>query len=151
MEKSITFTYIKPGATLYSAEIIDIIKKKGFTVILMKPFLFTEIIASEFYSELAQRISLHQRLVEFTCKEPVLVMILEFEGDGAISSFRELIGATDPGKADQGTIRNLFGDAADYMNGIPANAIHGSDSTASVIREIKLIFPEFNISPYLVP
>ena len=147
MNKSITFSYIKFGATKNSAEIIKIIQDKGFTIEAMKPFLFGRNTAETFYKEHVEK-SFYPSLVEFTTKGPVLVMIISSEKD-TITSFRKIIGATDPNKAAVGTIRQLFGNATAYMNGAPANAIHGSDSHESAIREIKLICPEFDLTPYL--
>jgi nucleoside-diphosphate kinase len=70
------------------------------------------------------------------CSGRVLVSVLE--GDDAVNLNRKLMGATDPKKADPGTIRNL------YAESIAANAVHGSDSPENAVTEIKLFFPELN-------
>jgi nucleoside-diphosphate kinase len=73
-------------------------------------------------------------LVEFMISGPVVVMILRHEG--AINAFRKLIGATDPAKADAGTIRKLFGVS------LQMNAVHGSDSDENALREGNFFFSE---------
>ena len=76
-------------------------------------------------------------LVKFMISGPVMVQVLE--GEDAIRKNRELMGATDPQKADKGTIR------ADFADSIDANAVHGSDAQETAAVEIAYFFPEFNI------
>ena len=73
-------------------------------------------------------------LIEFMTSGPVQVQVLEAEG--AISKYRELMGSTNPIEADEGTIRAEFADSID------ANAVHGSDSISSALREVKYFFPD---------
>jgi nucleoside-diphosphate kinase len=76
-------------------------------------------------------------LVEFMISGPVQVQVLE--GEGAILKNRDLMGATDPKKADKGTIR------ADFADSIDANAVHGSDAVETARGEIAFFFPEVNV------
>jgi nucleoside-diphosphate kinase len=78
-----------------------------------------------------------EHLVEFMISGPVVVQVLE--GEGAIARNRELMGATDPKKADKGTIR------ADFADSIDANAVHGSDAVDTAEVEIAYFFPALNI------
>jgi nucleoside-diphosphate kinase len=76
-------------------------------------------------------------LVSFMISGPVMIQVLE--GEGAIAKNRELMGATDPKKADPGTIR------ADFAESIDANAVHGSDAEETAKGEIAFFFPAMNI------
>jgi nucleoside-diphosphate kinase len=76
-------------------------------------------------------------LVEFMTSGPVMVQVLQ--GEGAISRNRELMGATDPKKAEKGTIR------ADFADSIDANAVHGSDAAETAAVEIAFFFPAMNV------
>jgi nucleoside-diphosphate kinase len=76
-------------------------------------------------------------LVEFMISGPVMIQVLE--GESAIQKNRDLMGATDPKKADKGTIR------ADFADSIDANAVHGSDSAENAATEIAYFFPKKNI------
>jgi nucleoside-diphosphate kinase len=76
-------------------------------------------------------------LVEFMISGPVMIQVLE--GENAIAKNRELMGATDPKKADKGTIR------ADFADSIDANAVHGSDAAETAKTEVAFFFPGLNI------
>jgi nucleoside-diphosphate kinase len=76
-------------------------------------------------------------LVEFMTSGPVMIQVLE--GESAIAKNRELMGATDPKKAEQGTIR------ADFADSIDANAVHGSDAAETAKVEVAYFFPELNV------
>ena len=76
-------------------------------------------------------------LVQFMTSGPVLVQVLE--GDNAIAKNRELMGATDPKKAEKGTIR------ADFADSIDANAVHGSDAPETAAVEVAFFFPAMNV------
>ena len=76
-------------------------------------------------------------LVAFMISGPVMIQVLE--GDGAIAKNRDLMGATDPKKADKGTIR------ADFADSIDANAVHGSDSAQNAATEIAYFFPALEV------
>ena len=148
-KRGITFSYIKNGATEKSAEILhQITEFGGFEILAMKPFQFNEAHAKQFYEELKEK-PFFLSLWQFTVETPVLAMILTHPtSQDVIGDFRKLIGSTDPNKAETGTVRELYGNKKAYKNGIPANAIHGSDSHESAIREIKLIGFEFDLTEY---
>ncbi len=116
-----TFTMIKPDAFAngHSGAILDIILKAGFRLIALKMTHLTPEKAGEFYAVHRAR-PFYGELVEFMSRGPIIAAILEKEN--AVADFRKLIGATDPAKADKGTIRQLFAAS------LGENAIHGSDS-----------------------
>jgi nucleoside-diphosphate kinase len=78
-------------------------------------------------------------LVEFMISGPVMVQVLQ--GEGAVAKNRDLMGATDPKKAEAGTIR------ADFADSIDANAVHGSDAAETAAVEIAYFFPALNVYP----
>jgi nucleoside-diphosphate kinase len=92
--------------------------------------------AEKFYAVHAAR-PFFKDLVEFMISGPVMVQVLE--GEDAILKNRDLMGATDPKKADKGTIR------ADFADSIDANAVHGSDAAETARVEIAFFFPEINV------
>ncbi len=116
-----TFTMIKPDAVAngHAGKILDQIIQAGFKVVALKYTRLSEEKAGEFYAIHSER-PFFKDLVDFMISGPIYAAILE--KDNAVEDFRKLIGATDPSKADAGTIRNLFAKSID------ANAIHGSDS-----------------------
>jgi nucleoside-diphosphate kinase len=118
---SITFTMIKPDAMKKgdAGAILDKIIKTGFRVVALKQTKLTTETASEFYAVHKAR-PFFGELVEFMSSGVIIAAILEKEN--AVADFRKLIGATDPAKADEGTIRKLFAAS------LGENAIHGSDS-----------------------
>ena len=116
-----TFTMIKPDAFSkgHSGAIIDKIIKSGFRIVALKLTHLSKEKAGEFYAVHKER-PFYGELVDFMSSGPIIAAILE--KDNAVADFRKLIGATDPAKADEGTIRKLFAAS------IGENAIHGSDS-----------------------
>jgi nucleoside-diphosphate kinase len=138
--KQLTFTYIKPDAIARWEEIFALIQKERFEVcyISEKPFILTREKAEEFYAEHKGR-PYFENLVLHTISGPIMAAILEKEN--AIEDFRKLIGATNPAKAEKGTIRDLYGNSELYAAGTPANAIHGSDSPERVKIESGLLIP----------
>lgn len=116
-----TFTMIKPDAFSkgHSGAIIDMILKNGFAIKAMKLTLLSKEKAGEFYAVHKAR-PFYGELVDFMSSGPIIAAILEKEN--AVADFRKLIGATDPAKADAGTIRKL------YAASVGENAVHGSDS-----------------------
>ncbi len=116
-----TFTMLKPDAVQngHIGAIIAQINKAGFRIVAMKYTHLSIEKASEFYA-VHQARPFYKDLVKYMSSGPIVPMILEKEN--AVEDFRKLIGATDPSKAETGTIRNL------YAKSIDANAIHGSDS-----------------------
>jgi nucleoside-diphosphate kinase len=128
-----TLTIIKPDAVAngYTGKIINQIIEAGFKIIAMKLIHLTEKEAGAFYEVHKER-PFYKDLVSFMSSGPCIPMILEKEN--AVEDFRKLIGATDPQKAEKGTIRNL------YAKSIEANAIHGSDSNENAEIESNFFF-----------
>lgn len=128
-----TFTMIKPDAfgNGHSGAILDRIIKNGFKIVALKLTSLTPEKAGEFYAIHKER-PFFGELVEFMSSGPIIAAILEKEN--AVESFRKLIGATDPAKADAGTIRK------DFAEDVGRNAVHGSDSDANAIIEGSFFF-----------
>jgi nucleoside-diphosphate kinase len=128
-----SFTMIKPDAFAngHSGAILDIILKAGFKLIALKMIHLSAEKAGEFYAIHRQR-PFYGELVEFMSRGPIIAAILE--KDNAVTDFRKLIGATDPSKAEKGTIRQL------YAESIGENAIHGSDSDDNALIECDFFF-----------
>ena len=124
---------IKPDAVAngHAGKILDQIIQAGFKVVALKYTRLSEERAGDFYGIHRER-PLFKDLVSFMTSGPIYAAILE--KDNAIEDFRKLIGATDPQKADAGTIRNLFAKSID------ANAIHGSDSDENAEIEGNFFF-----------
>lgn len=116
-----TFTMIKPDAMKngHAGAILDRIIKEGFRIVALKQTRLSEEKAGEFYDIHRSR-PFFGELVSFMSSGPIIAAILE--KDNAVADFRKLIGATDPSKADAGTIRKLFAAS------VGENAVHGSDS-----------------------
>jgi nucleoside-diphosphate kinase len=112
---------IKPDAMRkgYAGAILDKIIQDGYRVVAMKMTKLSAEKAGEFYAIHKER-PFYGELVNFMSSGPIVAAILE--KDNAVASFRTLIGATDPSKADEGTIRKL------YASSVGENAVHGSDS-----------------------
>ena len=128
-----TFTMIKPDAVAngHAGKILDHIIQAGFKVVELKYTRLSEERAGDFYGIHRER-PFFGELVNFMTSGPIYAAILE--KDNAIEDFRKLIGATDPQKAEAGTIRNLFAKSID------ANAIHGSDSDENAEIEGNFFF-----------
>ncbi len=116
-----TFTMIKPDAMKngHAGAIIDRIIKEGFRVVALKMTKLSAEKAGEFYAIHKER-PFYGELVEFMSSGPIIAAILEKEN--AVTAFRDLIGATNPANAAEGTIRKL------YATSVGENAVHGSDS-----------------------
>lgn len=136
MTNNRTFTMIKPDAVAnnHAGKIIDHILQNGFKVIALKYTRLTREQAESFYGIHKER-PFFNDLVQFMISGPIYAAILE--KDNAVEDFRKLIGATDPQKAEPGTIRNL------YAKSIDANAIHGSDSNENAAIEGNFFFSGF--------
>lgn len=130
-----TFSIIKPNAVKKNAigPIIAIFEKNGLKIAAAKLTRIEKAQCEEFYAEHKAR-PFFGELVTFMTSGPVMLMALH--GENAVAKNRELMGATDPKKADPGTIRALFGD------NVGENAVHGSDSAQSAIRELHIFFKE---------
>ena len=128
-----TFTMIKPDAMKsgHAGTILDKIIQSGFKVIALKMTKLSAEKAGEFYAIHKER-PFYGELVEFMSSGPIIAAILE--KDDAVAAFRKLIGATDPAKADEGTIRKL------YAKSVGENAVHGSDSDENATIEGNFFF-----------
>ena len=131
-----TFTMIKPDAVAngHIGSILDQIIKDGFRIVAMKYTSLSSEMAGKFYEVHKER-GFFGDLVSFMSSGPIVAVILEKEN--AIEDFRKLIGATDPTKAEVGTIRQRFAKSID------ANAVHGSDSNENAEIEGNFFFTAF--------
>ena len=130
-----TFTMIKPDAMKngHAGAIIDRIIKEGFRIVAMKLTKLSSEKAGEFYAIHKER-PFYGELVQFMSSGPIIAAILEKEN--AVTSFRDLIGATNPAQASEGTIRKLF------ATSVGENAVHGSDSDANANHRGKFLFQQ---------
>jgi nucleoside-diphosphate kinase len=135
MAKQRTLSIIKPDATARNiiGKILSHFEGAGLSIVAAKMMTMTPEQAGQFYIIHKDR-PFYGELIDYMCSGRVLVSVLE--GDDAVNLNRKLMGATDPKKADPGTIRAL------YAESIAANAVHGSDSPENAAVEVKLFFPE---------
>ena len=133
MYSDFTFSIIKPNAvrTGKTGPILAMINEGGFEIAAMRMVKMTLPQSESFYSVHKGK-SFFDELVEFMTSGPVVVMILRHEN--AVEEFRKLIGATDPTKAEPGTIRKTFAVS------VQMNAVHGSDSVENAIKEANFFF-----------
>ena len=128
-----TFSAIKPDAVAagQAGEILAMIQKAGFRILAMRMLRLTDSQARGFYAVHRVR-PFFEGLVKFMTEGPIIVMALEREN--AIAALREVMGATDPAKAAEGTIRKRF------ASNIERNSIHGSDAPATAQTELQFFF-----------
>ena len=133
-----TLSIIKPDAVAKNVigAIYSRFENAGLKIIASKMAHLSRAEAEAFYAVHKSR-PFFNDLVTFMISGPVMVQVLE--GEGAILKNRDLMGATDPKKADKGTIR------ADFADSIDANAVHGSDAAETAAVEIAFFFPALNI------
>ena len=133
-----TFSMIKPDATKnnVTGAINAMIEENGFRIVAQKRIKMSKEIAAQFYAEHEGK-PFYDGLINLMTSGPIVVQVLEKEN--AIADYRALMGATDPTKAEQGTIRARFGTQ------LPCNAVHGSDSIESANREISFFFSKMEI------
>lgn len=138
MEK--TLSIVKPDAVEKNiiGKIYSRFEEAGLKIVASKMLHLSDEKAQGFYAEHKER-PFFDSLVEFMTSGPVVVQVLE--GENAIAAHRELMGATDPAKAAEGTIRRDFAEKVDR------NAVHGSDSAISAAREIAYFFDQDDICP----
>jgi nucleoside-diphosphate kinase len=131
-----TFTMIKPSAVQsgYTGKILNMFTEGGFKLISLKYTHLSIEHAAAFYKVHEER-SFFPELIDFMSSGPIVAAILEKEN--AVEDFRKLIGATDPSKAEQGTVRQLYG------ANVQENAVHGSDSDENALREGNFFFSAF--------
>ena len=128
-----TLSIVKPDAVAKNVvgKILSRFESNGLVIVAAKMMQLSEDKAGGFYAEHKER-PFYGELVEFMTSGPVLVQVLE--GEQAIAKNRQLMGATDPSEADADTIRKDFADSK------ARNAVHGSDSAESAVREIDYFF-----------
>jgi nucleoside-diphosphate kinase len=128
-----TFSILKPDATArnITGAINAMIEKSGLRIIAQKRVLISRPQAEAFYAVHRQR-PFFGELVDFMNSGPVVVQVLE--GENAIAAYRDLMGATDPAKAADGTIRKAF------AKSISENSVHGSDAADTAQKEIAQFF-----------
>ena len=133
-----TLSIIKPDATRrnITGEIIARFEKAGLRVVAQRRMMLSTGQAEAFYNVHKAR-PFFNSLVEFMTSGPVVVQVLE--GDNAVAKNREIMGATDPAKANAGTIRK------DFAESIEANSVHGSDSAENAANEIRFFFSNSEI------
>lgn len=133
MAGTFTFTIIKPGAVTneHIGPILNKISNSGFHIAAMKLIKLRTTQAQKFYAVHKER-PFYNDLIEFMTSGPIVVAILEKEN--AVESYRKTIGATDPSKAEDNTIRKLFAES------MQKNAVHGSDSDDNARIESDFFF-----------
>ena len=128
-----TLCIIKPDAVEnnFVDQINEMIKSKGLSILKSKKTNISSEVAKQFYAEHSEK-PFFNELVDFITSGPAVVQILE--GDSCITSYRSLMGATNPEDAEEGTIRKEFAES------IEANSVHGSDSIENAQKEISFFF-----------
>ena len=134
-----TFSIIKPDATArnLTGAVNAVIEAAGLRIIGQRRIQMTEAQAKRFYEVHAER-PFYGELVEFMTSGPVVVQVLE--GENAVKAYRDVMGATNPAEAADGTIRKL------YAKSIGENSVHGSDSEENAAIEIAQFFSEADIA-----
>lgn len=133
-----TLSILKPDAVGKNiiGKIYSRFETNELQIVASKMLRLSDVVAGGFYAEHKGR-PFYPALIEFMTSGPVVVQVLE--GEGAIAKNRELMGATNPEEAAEGTIRS------DFATSIDANAVHGSDSPESAAREIAYFFASSEI------
>ncbi|MEW6080532.1 MAG: nucleoside-diphosphate kinase [Bacillota bacterium] len=139
MERSLVL--IKPDGIqrLLVGEVISRLERKGLRLLGMKLMLVPESLAREHYRQHEGK-GFFRGLISYITSSPVVAMV--WEGPRAIGVIRDLTGATDPSKAQPGTIRG------DYGLDVSFNMVHASDSAESALREVALFFPPGEVIEY---
>lgn len=133
-----TFSIIKPDAVQRNLQgaILKMIQDAGLKILAMKMIRMTKKQAEGFYAVHKER-PFFDSLTDFMCSGPVVVSVLE--GENAVSRYREVMGATNPANADEGTIRKA------YALDIEKNSVHGSDARETAAVEIAYFFNQLEI------
>ena len=134
-----TFSIIKPDATErnLTGAVNAVIEKAGLRIIGQRRIQMTRAQAERFYDVHKER-PFFGELVDFMTSGPVVVQVLE--GENAVKAYRNVMGATNPADAEEGTIRKL------YAKSIGENSVHGSDSEENAAIEIRQFFSEADIA-----
>jgi nucleoside-diphosphate kinase len=135
-----TLCIIKPDAVekKRSGAILALLEEQGFHILAVKRLHLSKTVAEGFYAVHKAR-PFFGELVQFMTRSPVVVAVLE--RDDAVAHYRNVMGATDPAKADAGTIRKLHG------SNVGENAVHGSDSLDNAKNEIAYFFAASEVAP----
>ncbi len=135
-----TLSIIKPDAVAKNVigQIYSRFEGAGLKIIASKMAHLSRLEAEQFYGVHKER-PFFKDLVDFMVSGPVMIQVLQ--GENAIAKNRDLMGATDPKKADKGTIR------ADFADSIDANAVHGSDAPETAAVEVAFFFPGMQVYP----
>ena len=133
-----TLSIIKPDATRrdLTGQINARLEAAGLRIVAQRRLRLNRVQAEAFYAVHKER-PFYRSLCDFMTSGPVVVQVLE--GEGAVERNRQVMGATDPAKADAGTIRK------DFAESIEANSVHGSDAPATAAKEIAFFFAEIDI------
>ncbi|HEX3858022.1 MAG TPA: nucleoside-diphosphate kinase [Pseudolabrys sp.] len=133
-----TFSILKPDATArnLTGAVNAIIEKSGLRIVAQKRIRMSRADAEKFY-EVHKARPFYGELVEFMTSGPVVVQVLE--GENAVAKYREVMGATDPAKASEGTIRKV------HAKSVGENSVHGSDSADNAKIEIAQFFTDKDI------
>jgi nucleoside-diphosphate kinase len=133
-----TFSIIKPDATKrnLTGKINAVIEDAGLRIVAQRRIRMSQAQAEKFY-EIHKERPFYGELVEFMTSAPVVVQVLE--GEGAVAAYRDVMGATNPENAAEGTIRKLFA-----LN-VGENSVHGSDSADNAKMEIAQFFTDADI------
>jgi nucleoside-diphosphate kinase len=133
-----TLSIIKPDAVARNlvGRIYQRFEEAGLKIVAARMLQLSPQQAGQFYAVHAQR-PFYGELVAFMCSGPVMVQVLE--GEDAVLRHRTLMGATDPAKAEPGTLR------ADFAESVQANAVHGSDSSETAAQEVAFFFAGMDI------
>jgi nucleoside-diphosphate kinase len=138
MAQERTLSIIKPDATArnITGNIVALLEAGGLRVVAQRRVWLTKEHAQAFYAVHAER-AFYDELCEYMISGPVVVQVLE--GEDAIARNREIMGATNPANAEEGTIRKSFG------QNVQENSVHGSDSPENADKEIRFFFREIDI------
>lgn len=139
MAEERTLSIIKPDATArnITGKINSHFEDGGLRIVAQKRLRLTMAQAQAFYAVHSER-AFYDELCEYMCSGPVVVQVLE--GANAIQRNREIMGATNPANADEGTIRKAFG------QNVQENSVHGSDSPENAEKEIRFFFSDIEIA-----
>jgi len=133
-----TFSILKPDATArnLTGAINAMIEKAGLRIVAQRRIRMSRADAEKFYEVHKER-PFYGELVEFMTSGPVVVQVLE--GENAITKYRDVMGATDPAKAAEGTIRKV------HAKSVGENSVHGSDAADTAKKEIAQFFKDSDI------